>query len=347
MKTRLTMVVLAAVALAGSGAAQVLGTSPTPASGTTWNPNQRVEYRWRAGDEPPTWLRPAINAAAADSNDSRESRAAFLTYDGDGNSWVGYTSDLPTNWAVGYTTRNVPNAFTVRLRPQGYPLDWGTLRWCQFYDDPPTGCYDAEMITLHEFGHAQTLGHVDEANVTNWTDSVMHASPKTKAKAGWNDHEYGPCDVARLQIRYEPLTASTRYSTCLDLETELSLSTSATSAPFYGAVTLTARLKVSDEAIYPNLASDPLAGRRVNLQRRPAGHTAWTTVGELDPVSGDPGRYSTLVTINAVYDWRAVFSTPASEGLRGAASQPVRVSLSYDCAPTASLGRPIAAQAIC
>jgi hypothetical protein len=347
MKPRMTVLVLGAIALAGSSAMPTLATSPTPASGTTWNPNQRVEYRWRAGDEPPTWLRPAINRAADDSNASRDSRAAYLAYAADGDSWVGYTSDLPTNWAVGYTTRNVPHSFTVRLRPHGYPLDWGTLRWCEFYDDPPTGCYDAEMITLHEFGHAMTLGHADEADVTSWTDSIMHASPKTKAKAGWNAHEYGVCDVARLQIRYEALTASTRYSTCLDLETELSLSSSATSAPFYGQVTLTARLKISDQAIYPNLASDPLAGRRVNLQRRPAGQTAWTTVSELDSVTGDPGRYSAKVTINAVYDWRAVFNTPSSEGLRSSASQAVRVSLSYDCAPTSSPSREVAAQAIC
>jgi hypothetical protein len=336
---------LAAV-LACIGAPQARATSPTPASGPTWNPNQRVEYRWRAGDEPPTWMRAAINRAADDSNESRQSKAAFLEYDAEGSSWVGYTADLPTNWAVGYTTRNIPSSFTVRLRPHGYPLDWGTLRWCEFYADPPNGCYDAEMITLHEFGHAQTLGHVDEADVTDWTDSVMHASPKTKAKAGWNAHGYARCDAARLQIRYEASTPATRYSTCLDLATQLSLSSSASSAPFYGAVTLTARLKVADDVAYPNLASDPLAGRRVTLQRRPAGSTAWTTVGELEPVTGDPGRYSSLVTITNVYDWRAVFPTPAAEGLRSAASVPVRVSLSYECAPN-SVNRVAPAQAIC
>jgi hypothetical protein len=248
---------------------------------------------------------------------------------------------------VGYTVRNVPNSFTIRLRPQGYPLDWGTLRWCEFYDDPPAGCYDAEMITLHELGHAQTLGHVDEADVTDWTESIMHASPKTKAKAGWNAHEYGRCDVARLQIRYGTATPTTRYSTCLNLDTEMSLSASASSAPRYGAVTLTARLKVSDNAIYPNLASDPLAGRRVNLQRRPAGTTAWTTVGELDPVANDPGRYSALISITAVYDWRAVFPEPGNEGLSGASSQAVRISLSYDCAPTNAMSRQVPAQATC
>jgi hypothetical protein len=292
-------------------------------------------------------MRTAINAAASDNNSSRASRAAFLAYASDGKSWVGYTADLPTNWAVGYTTRNIPDSFTVRLRPHGYSLDWGTLRWCEFYDAPPTGCYDAEMITLHEFGHAQTLGHVDEADVTDWNDSIMHASPKTKAKAGWNAHEYGRCDVARLQIRYEPSTAFTLYSRCLDLPTELALSSNRSSAPYYGAVTLTARLKVADDAIYPSLASDEIAGRRITLQRRAVGATAWAVVGELEPVTGDPGRYSATVTVTGVYDWRAIFNEPSNEGLRGSASHAVRVSLSYDCAPTRSISRHDPAQAIC
>src|SRR5690242_7303707 len=193
---------------------QAAATPPTPADGQVWNQNQRVTFRWHQGDEPPTWMRSAINAAANDSNDSRDAKAAVLSQSDSGASWIGYTGDVPTTWAIGYTVGNIPNSFTMRLRPQGYPLDWGTLRWCQAYDTPPSGCYDAEMIALHEFGHVQTLDHPDDADVTNWTDTVMHWAPKTKAKAGWNQHEFGPCDVARLQIRYEPLTSSTRISTC-------------------------------------------------------------------------------------------------------------------------------------
>jgi len=165
---------------------QASATAPTPASGQVWNQNQRVNYRWHEGDVPPSWMRSAINAAANDSNDSRDSKAAVVSQSDSGASWIGYTGDIPTTWAIGYTVRNIPNSFTMRLRPQGYPLDWGTLRWCQAYDTAPTGCYDAEMIALHEFGHVQTLDHPDDADVTNWTDTVMHWAPKTKAKAGWN-----------------------------------------------------------------------------------------------------------------------------------------------------------------
>ena len=96
-----------------------------------------------------------------------------------------------------------------------------------------------EMVTLHEFGHAQTLNHVDEADVDSYTDTVMHATGlRSKAKVGWNQHVFGRCDVARLQIRYEPLTTSTPISTCLDLPTDLTLSPGSGSVGYASAVTL-------------------------------------------------------------------------------------------------------------
>ena len=67
------------------------------------NQNQRVEYRWKAGDEPPAWAKSAMNAAAADSNSSRRAKAAVFSYDVGGPAWLAYTDDLPTNWAIGYT----------------------------------------------------------------------------------------------------------------------------------------------------------------------------------------------------------------------------------------------------
>jgi hypothetical protein len=301
----------------------VSATSPTPASGTVWNQNQRVYYRWKEGNEPPAWARSAVNAAAGDSNSSRGSKAAILAqYDG-GSSWVGYTADIPSTYAIGYTVTYAPNYFTLRLRPQGYPLDWGTLKWCQYYSDPPTGCYDAEMITLHEMGHAQTLDHPDDASVTNWTDTIMHWAPKTKAKAGWNQHEFGICDVARLQIRYEALTASTPYSTCLDLATDLSLSVSASSVTAGSTITISSRLKVSDSVSWPLLAGDPAAGRQVTLQRRPSGGS-WTNVGGMTSI-GD-GQYQKSFSVSNSFDYRAVFS-PSSEGLRGVTSIVLHVTV--------------------
>jgi hypothetical protein len=301
-------------------------TPPTPASGAIWSPNQRVDYRWKEGNEPPGWIRPAINAAAHDSTDSRASRAGIFSQSDNGASWISYTGDIPTSYAIAYTVSYIPNYFTMRVRPQGYALDWGTLRWCQFYDTSPTGCYDAEMIALHELGHAQTLDHADDDAVTEWTDTVMHWAPKTKAKAGWNQHVFGRCDVARLQIRYQPLTSSTTISTCLDLATDLSFNSSDTSAAYAGTITLTGRLTIADDAIWPNLASDPLSGRPVTLQRRAPGTTSWTNVSAMAALD-DNGRYAKTLIVYDTYDYRAVFTAPGNEGLRDETSPVVRVTV--------------------
>ena len=326
MKRMITASVGAILALA-LAAGEASATPPTPASGTIWSPNQRVDYRWKDGNEPPLWLRPAINAAARDSTDSRASRAGIFSQSDSGASWISYTGDIPTAYAIAYTVSNIPNYFTMRVRPQGYALDWGTLRWCQFYDTAPTGCYDAEMIALHELGHAQTLDHADDAAVTDWTDTVMHWAPKTRAKAGWNQHVFGRCDIARLQIRYQPLTSSTSISTCLDLATGLSFNSSNTTVVDAATITLNARLTIADDVAWPNLASDPLSGRQVTLQRRAPGTSSWTNVSAMT-VLDDNGRYAKALTVYDTYDYRAVFTAPGNEGLRDQTSPVVRVTVS-------------------
>ena len=307
----------------------VAAVAPTPASGATWAPNQRVEYRWKEGAEPPGWAKAAMNAAAADSNTTRKSKAAVFAQRDGAAAWLAYTDDMPTSWAIGYAVRNMPDSFTIRIRPHGTQLDWGTLKWCEFYEgDAPNGCHDIEKVTLHEFGHAQTLGHIDEPNVDTYTDSIMHASGvPSKPKFSWNQHYYGRCDVARLQIRYEPLTTSTPISTCLDLPTDLTLTPGSGTVANGSNVTLTARLKISGEAIYPNLAGDPLSDRSVVLQRRAIGANGWTTVGDFSPVTDDTGRYVRTMTLTATYDWRAVFSVPTEEGLDGATSSVSRLTV--------------------
>ena len=328
------------IALAAAGVMAALAVEPvsaalpTPASGRAWDPNQRVDYRWKEGAEPPAWAKAAIAAAAADVTASRKSKAAVFAQRDDGPAWIAYTDDIPTNYAIGYAVRHAPESFSIRLRPHGTHLDWGVLRWCQFFDDPPNGCYDAETVTLHEFGHVETLGHIDDADVDEWTDSVMHVAVRSKAKAGWNQHVFGRCDVARLQVRYEALTSGTPISTCLDLSTDLSLSPSTSSVAYGSSLTLTAGLKISADTSYPNLASDPLSGRAVVLQSRALGATAWATIGDMSAIADDSGRYVKTLTLTSTYDWRAVFSAPKDEGLTGATSNVSRLSVTYGCTPT-------------
>ena len=323
-----------AILLIGLMAQPAAAALPTPASGAVWAQNQRVDYRWKANGEPPGWAKSAMNAAAADSKDSRKAKAAIFGYDPNAESWLAYTDDLPTNWAIGFTASYIPDTFTIKMRPHGTQLDWGTLRWCEFYPDPPNGCYDLEMVTLHEFGHAQTLGHVDESKIDSYTDTLMHASGlHSKARNGWNQHVYGRCDVARLQIRYEPLTTNTRISTCLDLRSELSLNPASSNFTAGSSVTLTARLKIEPDEIYPNLAGQPLSGRSVVLQKRLPTDSGWTTVGEMSAVTDDTGRYVKTITVNSTYDWRASFTAPSDEGLRSANSPITRLSVATGCSP--------------
>lgn len=325
------LIVAASVLALTTAPGTALATPPTPAGGPIWAPNQSVKFRWKEDSMPPNWARGAITDAVAASNVSRAARAAFLTQQDGADSWIGYSTDIPGAYAIAYTVAHQPTWFHVRMRPQGYVLDWGTLRWCQFYQDPPQGCYDAELVTLHELGHVQTLDHPDEGDVTDWLDTIMHAAVKSKARTGWNAHAYGRCDVARLQIIYRALTSSTPYSTCLSLPTELSLSASSFVVESGNSVTFTARLKVADDAIYPNLAGQPASGRIVRIQRRAPGATAWTTVADMAPAD-DTGGYVKALSVTATYDWRAIFPTP-TEGLQGSSSGTLRVSTYPACQP--------------
>jgi hypothetical protein len=123
MKSRIVRLLVIAGGLAALlvplSARSALASIPTPASGITWGQNQYVEYRWKEGSEPPGWAKTAMNAAAADSNSSRKAKAATFHYDSSGAGWLAYTDDLPTNWAIGYTVRNIPTSFNIRMRPHG------------------------------------------------------------------------------------------------------------------------------------------------------------------------------------------------------------------------------------
>src|SRR5690242_13297567 len=150
----LWLVVLAAVA----GPASAHG--PDPTLGGFFGANQDLRYRWRAGAEPSAAIKSAIQSAASDANASRVSRAATCTYDRGGPNPIGDGTGATCGVnGIACFTRSAPSGFTMWLREQGHVFDWGTLKWCQAYSNPPNGCYDARTITLDEFGHVEGLGH--------------------------------------------------------------------------------------------------------------------------------------------------------------------------------------------
>ncbi|HEV2951336.1 MAG TPA: hypothetical protein VGZ51_04445 [Actinomycetota bacterium] len=302
--------------------------SPDPALGSGTFPQDGVlKYDWRTGALPPAPIRTAVHAAAADIEATRSSRAALFAHDPDGTNPIGYGTGTCGVNGLACFTRDAPNGFTMWFREHGRVFDWGTLKWCQMYTTAPNGCYDAETIALDEFGHVEGLGHhVNFADERDYTDAVVQTFSRTKPRAGYNMHVLGVCDIARLQIRYDTQHASHPFSTCLDIPTALSLSRNPSWVPYGGTVTFTAFLEVVTDADYGRLSGNPVSRRTIKLQRRPPGGTTWTTITTI-PYTTPTGTYATALRLYGSAEFRAVFSTPTDEGLRGDSSPAVYVGV--------------------
>ena len=326
LATLAAAVVLLPLAIAG-----VSAHGPDPVmNGGPFGQNQDLRFRWRAGSVPPAAIKTAIRSAATDATATRASKAATFTYDSGGSNPIGYGVGATCGVnGLACFTRTVPTGFTMWLREQGHVFDWGTLKWCQAYATPPNGCYDAETVALDEFGHVEVLGHHGNyANDSDYLDAVVQTYSRTKPAAGWNMHTFGRCDIATLQLQYDMQSWSAKYSTCLDLATDLTLAASPSSISAGGTTKLTASLKVVDYASYVRLGGNPVAGRVVTLQRRAPGTTTWTTVGTMSagPTSG---TYVLNQSLQSDMEYRAVFSTPTNEGINGDTSATVRVYVGY------------------
>jgi hypothetical protein len=347
LRTRRPAETLLSLVIVAMAATSVQAHAPDPSlSGALWAQNQQLTFRWRSGSEPPAAIKTAIRDAASASNATRASKAATFTYSSSGVSPIGYGSGATCGVnGIACFTRTAPDGgFTMWLREHGRVFDWGTLKWCQMYADPPNGCYDAETIALDEFGHIQILAHhVNYSDDRDYLDAVVQTFSRTKPKDGWNMHVYGRCDVATLQLRYDTTNSSTRYSTCLKLDTVLTIAASPTSVAFGGTTTLTATLKVASDDTYGRLRGNPVSGRTVTLQRRAPGTTSWTSVGAM-AAGSTAGTYTMAIKLQADAEFRAVFSTPAGEGLVGSTSAVAKVtvgSCTTSCplsAPTRDLG---------
>ncbi len=321
-------VVLAAGVLAALPA--VLGTvsahSPDPMlDGGLYAQNQALDYRWANGGTPPSAMKTAINAAADDSNASRRSKAPVFDYVTGASNTIYYGVDAQCGVnGLACFSRSAPDGFRMWLRENGHRYDWGTLRWCEMTGDPD-GCYEAETITLDEFGHVLGLNHhVNFADDSDYEDAVVQTYSRTKPRAGWNAHVFGRCDIAALQQAYDVLATTTLYSTCLDLPSVLTLSASKTSVIEGSVVTFTATLKSAGTG---RLSNNFVSGRTVVLQRRVA--AGWTDMQAM--ATGSTGTYTTQVVMWKDMELRALFRKPANEGLRADASGAVTIGVSAAC----------------
>jgi hypothetical protein len=286
-----------------------------------------LTFRWRSGAEPPSTMKTAIRAAAGDVGESKASRAPTFVYGTSGVGQIGYGTGTCGVNGIGCFSRTAPDSFTMWLREHGRVYDWGTLRWCQMQSSPTNGCYDAENIALDEFGHVEILDHhVNFADDSDYEDAVVQTFSRARPKAGFDAHAFGACDTATLQLQYDIPLASTSISTCLDLVTVLTLVSNAGQVGVGDTVTFTATLKIATDSAYVRLSGNVLAKRTVRLQLRPVGSATWSTISTMTAGSAT-GTYSTSRTLLATADYRAVFSTPSTEGLRGDTSPTVTVKV--------------------
>jgi hypothetical protein len=302
--------------------------APDPPLGAeTFPQDARLEYDWRTGAVPPALMRTAIHAAADDVRATRASRAALFVHDPDGTNPIGYGTGTCGVNGLACFTRNAPDGFTMWFREHGRVFDWGTLKWCQMYTNPPNGCYDAETVALDEFGHVEGLGHHQNfADDRDYTDAVVQTFSRTKPRDGYDMHVLGVCDTATLQIRYDIPLASSPYSTCLAVPTVMSLTRNTSYVSYGGTVTFTASLRVVSDTDYGRLSGNPVSQRSVRLQRRPPGGSTWTTAATMSPTS-PTGSYVVALRLYGSGEFRAAFSTPASEGLIGDSSPVVSVTV--------------------
>ena len=327
-----------AVAVAGGTGVPIAAHSPDPALGSEeFGQDARLEFDWRTGAVPPAAMRTAIKAAADDVGDTRASRAATFVYDTTGTNPIGYGTGTCGVNGLACFTRDAPDGFTMWFREQGRVFDWGTLKWCQMYTNPPNGCYDVETVALDEFGHVEGLGHhANFADERDYTDAVVQTFSRTKPREGWNMHVLGVCDVAMLQIRYDIPGASSLYSTCLAISTVMTLSKSASSVPYGGTVTFTALLKVVSDSDYGRLSGNPVSQRTVRLQRRAPGTATWSNVATMSPTS-PTGSYVVSMRLYSSAEFRAVFTTPSNEGLRADGSPATLVTVGSCTTPPCPL----------
>ena len=283
-----------------------------------------LKFRWAGG--PPADMKDAIKAAAADANASRRSKAPTFDYDADAGNAVTYGGNVPCGVnGLACMRRDPPGWFGVWFRENGHRFDWGTLRWCEL-SGGPDGCYQVRNVMLDELGHVLVLDHHDNfGDDRDYDDAVVQTFSRTKPRSGWNAHEFGRCDVATLQQQYDVPSATSLYSTCLDVPTDLSIGASRTAVIAGSMVTFTATLGSDGNG---KLSNNALSSRTVVLQQRLS--SGWSDVATMNPASA-AGTYSWSLNAWSSRDYRALFRKPGNEGLRSSSSSAVTVTVATGC----------------
>ena len=309
-------------------AAKAVKPTPNFAAGG-WGQDRALTFRWKSGAVPPSWARTPLKKGADDATRSSSSRSPRFTHSGSGANAIAYSGTMAGfcgSAAIACAGRDMPSYWGVWIRPHGTDFSWGTLRWCQ-KNSSSSRCFDIRRVLLHELGHIAGLTHPSSAGFTLAPgDSVMQAITPSRPRPGSSRHAFGRCDVATLQELYDTPDNKTRISTCNDVATTVSLRASAWTIARGASVKLVATLQVADKGAYRQLAANPLNGRSVKLKYRRAGSDdAWKTVWMR--ATYKQGRYDATLQPGATWEFKAVFASPADEGLRYSRSQVKKVKV--------------------
>lgn len=299
---------------------------PVPPFGAGgWAKDKSLPFRWGAGDVPPDWAKGALKSAADDARQTSGSQSPRFIYRSTANNAIHYSSSLPSfcGAAIACAGRNKPASWWgVWLKPHGTDFSWGTLRWCQ--KNGGSYCFDIRRVLLHELGHISGLNHPESSGFKLGAhETVMHAITPAKPNAGSTRHAFGRCDVATLQELYDVPINKTPISTCNDVVSKLSLSTSAGSIDAGKSVKLKAKLSIADRSAYGHLAGNPLNKRSVKLKyRRANSNDDWTTAWMRFQSSG---TYDLVIAPKSTWEFKATFPAPGDEGLRFSRSDVLEV----------------------
>jgi hypothetical protein len=321
-----------ALALLSVAGPPALAATPDPfLDGRPWDQGQVLTWRWGTGGAPPAAMRDAIRAALDDAMTTDRSRAPTFVQDSAATSTIAYGVEAPCGLnGLACFRRSVPDDaadgwFQVHLRENGHRFDWGTLRWCEM-SGRPNGCYDAENITLDELGHVFGLDHhVNLPDDSDYGDAVVQTYSRVKPQDFYNAHAFGRCDVATLQLYYDVASASTLYSTCLDVPTTLDLVPSRTWTLAGGSVHFLATLRTAGTR---KLDDNLVSGRSVVLQVRTT--SGWADLVTMAPGTS-PGTYTATLVMRTTAELRAQFRRPTTEGLRGSLSGSFTVTVGTAC----------------
>lgn len=290
-----------------------------------WGTWAVLAFRFHSSDASPSWMRTAVLAAAEDATTTSKALSPiFFPTDSGGNGIIRYTTSFPDGCSTSIAcASHDADSWTLRMRPHGYDFRWGILRWCERSDG--NGCFDAEHVALHEFGHAIGLDHPESTGYhLPASSTVMHQVTPAKPDPSWSRHAFGSCDVASLQEQFGVPTMSTTIASCDDVQTTLTLTASTSSLAAGQRVTLKATLRIKGSSAYGALSGIRLNGREVQLRRRTPGTTGSWTISTMRPTD-TPGVYSLSLAPTRSYELRAVFPTPELEGLRGSSSDEIVV----------------------